>query len=60
MVSNAVAEEDAAGNIKPSKARSTERIDGVAAWCDALVVAAGDISAPEEVSAYETVRSILA
>jgi phage terminase large subunit-like protein len=36
MVGNAVAEQDAAGNIKPSKAKSADRIDGVAAWVDAL------------------------
>lgn len=36
MVSNVVAEQDAAGNIKPSKAKSTERIDGVAALLNAL------------------------
>lgn len=35
-VSNAVVEMDAAGNIKPSKAKSTERIDGVAAMMNAL------------------------
>lgn len=29
MVANCVVEQDAAGNIKPSKAKSTERIDGV-------------------------------
>lgn len=37
MVGNAVAEEDPAGNIKPSRSKSTEKIDGVAAWCDAMV-----------------------
>jgi phage terminase large subunit-like protein len=36
MVANAAAEEDAAGNIKPSREKSSEKIDGVAAWCDAL------------------------
>lgn len=40
MVSNAVASEDAAGNIKPDKDKSNERIDGVAAWCNALFVSA--------------------
>jgi hypothetical protein len=36
MVANAIADQDAAGNIKPSKSKSREKIDGVAAWCDAL------------------------
>ncbi|HEY1600632.1 MAG TPA: terminase TerL endonuclease subunit [Pirellulales bacterium] len=36
MASNAAAETDAAGNIKPSKAKSTERIDGIAALVMAL------------------------
>lgn len=31
MIDNVVAEEDAAGNIKPSKAKSSEKIDGVVA-----------------------------
>jgi phage terminase large subunit-like protein len=36
MIDNVVAEEDAAGNVKPSKAKSTERIDGVVAMIMAL------------------------
>ncbi len=40
MVANAVASEDAAGNIKPDRARSSDKIDGVAAWLDALVAMA--------------------
>lgn len=39
MASNAGYEEDAAGNIKPSKQRSTERIDGISAGCTSLGVA---------------------
>lgn len=31
MVGNVMSEQDAAGNVKPSKAKSTERIDGVVA-----------------------------
>ena len=50
MVSNAIAAEDAAGNIKPDKANSTDRIDGVAAWCDALFVSALEPVGP---SVYE-------
>jgi len=36
MVSNVTVEQDAAGNLKPSKAKSTERIDGVVAACMAI------------------------
>ena len=36
MASNVAVEMDAAGNIKPSKARSTERIDGIVAGLMAL------------------------
>lgn len=36
MVSNVTVEMDPAGNIKPSKAKSTERIDGVVAACMAI------------------------
>jgi len=36
MVSNVTVEQDTAGNLKPSKAKSTERIDGVVAGCMAL------------------------
>lgn len=44
-ISNMVIELDAAGNIKPSKSKSTERIDGGAALVDALD---GIIREPEE------------
>ncbi len=40
MVANAGASQDAAGNIKPDRARSSDKIDGVAAWLDALVAMA--------------------
>ena len=36
MVANAVVEQDAAGNVKPSKAKSTEKIDGVVALIMAI------------------------
>lgn len=36
MAGNVVAEIDAAENIKPSKRRSTEKIDGIVAWIMAL------------------------
>lgn len=46
---------DPAGNIKPSRARSSEKIDGVVAWCDALFARAGSEPPEEEfVSGYET------
>lgn len=54
MVSNAVAEMDAAGNIKPSRDKSNEKIDGVAAWCDALFAWSWSEPPEEEfVSVYE-------
>ena len=36
MASNVTTEQDAAGNLKPSKKRSTERIDGIVATLMAL------------------------
>lgn len=39
---NVAIETDAAGNIKPSKARSTERIDGIAALVTGLALAIND------------------
>ena len=36
MASNVTTEQDAAGNIKPSKKKSTERIDGIVATIMAL------------------------
>jgi phage terminase large subunit-like protein len=45
MVANAAASQDAAGNLKPDRERSSEKIDGVAAWCNALYAWA---SAPPE------------
>jgi phage terminase large subunit-like protein len=53
MVANAVAEMDPAGNLKPSKPRSSERIDGVSAWCDALFVWARSEPVEEEGSVYD-------
>lgn len=51
-------ETDAAGNIKPSKAQSTMRIDGVVSLCMAEGVAAADVG--PKTSVYETrgVRTI--
>ncbi len=56
MASNAAAETDAAGNIKPSKAKSTERIDGIVAGVMALGVAMAEPPKPKSV--YET-RGVL-
>jgi phage terminase large subunit-like protein len=56
---NLVLETDAAGNMKPSKARSSERIDGIVA----AVMAVALLTAPHEteeafVSAYREYRSL--
>ncbi len=40
MASNMACETDAAGNVKPSKSKSTERIDGIVA----LIMAVGRAS----------------
>lgn len=42
MGNNVVAEVDAAGNVKPTKSRSREKIDGVVATVMALGVAIAD------------------
>lgn len=56
MVGNAAAKQDAYGNIKPDRGSSSEKIDGIAAWCDALhVMLAG---AGEESSGYESYREL--
>lgn len=51
MASNVSADMDAAGNVKPSKKKSTEKIDGIVA----TIMAIGRIlvDAPEEQSIYE-------
>jgi phage terminase large subunit-like protein len=46
QAANAVILEDPAGNIKPNKAKSSAKIDGIAALCDALVRVI--IAPPEE------------
>ena len=50
-ISNVSVEQDAAGNIKPSKKKSTERIDCAAALVNAL---AGYLANPVKESIYET------
>ncbi len=52
MASNVAIESDAAGNIKPSKRRSTERIDGIVATIMALGRAL--VSTDDGRSVYET------
>ena len=47
---NIAIESDAAGNIKPNKEHSTERIDGIAALVDALSVS---MVGTDGVSIYE-------
>lgn len=42
MARNAAYDEDPAGNIKPSRAKSKEKIDGIAATVDALAAMMGD------------------
>ncbi len=49
MAANLVAEQDPAGNVKPSKARSTERIDGMSA----AVTALSRLTAPHDAPAAE-------
>jgi phage terminase large subunit-like protein len=52
MASNVSVEQDAAGNMKPSKKKSTERIDGIVATIMGL--ARATIAPGEGVSIYET------
>jgi len=48
--SNVTVDMDAAGNLKPNKGKSTERIDGISATIDALAVALSETTGP---SVYE-------
>ena len=50
MAANVTVEQDANGNIKPSKSKSTERIDGITSTVIALALAIG---AEEEGSVYD-------
>ena len=50
MVDNLRTETNAAGNVKPSKRTSMDKIDGFSAMCDALAVALA--AEPETTSAY--------
>lgn len=52
MASNAAAEQDAAGNQKISKAKSTERVDGIVALI--MAIARASVSEGDGSSVYET------
>ena len=56
MASNVSVETDAAGNLKPSKKKSTERIDGIVATIMALGRLMID---PQEQSIYTADRGLL-
>ncbi len=56
MVSNVVVATDPAGNLKPDKEHSTERIDGIVALIMAIAMAMG--SGPPKVSIYNTKRLV--
>ena len=52
MASNVAAEQDAAGNLKPSKKKSNEKIDGIVALIMGLGVSL--VAPAEHGSVYET------
>ena len=54
MAANVVIETDAAGNIKPNRKRSSDKIDGVVA----TIMALGRVNVGGNVSVYET-RGVL-
>ena len=55
MISNTVMEEDAAGNIKPSKKKSSEKIDGVVS----LIMSLGSYMTEGDVSSVYNDRGLL-
>jgi len=55
MLSNIVLQEDPAGNIKPNKAKSTEKIDGIVA----LIMALGEYMTGEDISSVYNDRGLL-
>lgn len=55
MLSNVAIQEDPAGNIKPNKAKSTEKIDGVVA----LIMALGEFMTTENLNSIYDQRDIL-
>lgn len=58
QIDNAVIDRDPADNIKPTKSRSTDRIDGVVATIMALGAATSTDAAPSPPSVYES-RGVL-
>lgn len=56
MVDNLRVAVDPSGNVKPDKAHSLDKIDGISALCDAVAVAMG--AEPETTSIYDT-REVL-
>ena len=55
MISNTVMEEDAAGNIKPSKKKSSEKIDGVVS----LIMSVGEYMTEGDLSSVYDGRGLL-
>ena len=55
MLSNIAIQEDPAGNLKPNKAKSKDKIDGVVA----LIMALGEMMIGEDVSSIYDDRGIL-
>ena len=55
MLSNVAIQEDPAGNIKPNKAKSTEKIDGIVA----LIMALGEYMTSEDVDSVYDQRGLL-
>ena len=59
MADNVVAEQDAAGNVKPSKKKSTEKIDGIVALIMGIDLAVRQENNKPEKSVYED-RGVIA
>jgi len=60
MASNTVVQTDPAGNIKPAKNKSTEKIDGIVAAIMALSMAMAHDDEPKHESPYTADRGVLA
>jgi len=55
MLSNIALQEDPAGNIKPNKAKSTEKIDGVVA----LIMSLGSFMTESDINSIYDSRGLL-
>ena len=55
MLSNIALQEDPAGNLKPNKAKSTEKIDGIVA----LIMSLGEHMSTEEISSVYNDRGLI-